>query len=420
MIGELKQLHKKREIILYYMLCYLLLAFSGINLFIFNRRLLVAYFLFLLVLFIYYKRKVDRLFLIVVAFYVSISFLQYFSFNFFSFSSFASTIILLSIGYAIIKIMRQYFINIYINTIFFLSCLSLVFWLLSIASPPFFKYISTLPYVLGTDPYEFQNVLVYTVESTTVYGIFRNAGFVYEPGIFAVLLVIGLVFNTFYNNKFIDKKNIIFSICILSTFSTAGYLALFVYLIAYYLFIPKLKFRYFALPLIFLFSYISFNTFDFLGSKISNQVEDSGYYKGVYTNQGRIGSGLVDMESILKYPIAGRGRNERTRFDWKSSNLDNIKFIHRTNGVFDLIAEFGIPFSFLYLFLIYRSFNKTFIYNKAHKKYALAAFIMIMVLGFSQTFFMRPLIICLMFLGIAFNFRKIKIVGNDIRLHTGI
>lgn len=420
MLGEIKHLPKKRVAILYYVLVYLLLAFSGVNLFIFNKSLLIVYFLFLLVLFIYYKRKVDRLFLIVVAFYLLISFLQYFSFNIFSFSSFASTIILLSIGYMTIKILRQYFINIYVNTIFFLSCLSVVFWLLSILSLPFFEFISTLPYVLRTDPYEFQNFLVYTVESSTVYDIYRNAGFVYEPGIFAALLVLGLIFNTFYNNKFIDKKNIIFSICILSTFSTAGYLALFVFLVAYYLFNRKLKFRYFVLPLILLLSYLSFNTFEFLGSKISSQVEESGYYKGVYTNQGRIGSGLVDMESILKYPIAGRGRNEKTRFDWKSSDLDNLKFVHRTNGVFDLIVEFGIPFSLLYLYLIYRSFNKIFIYNNKNSKYALVAFILILILGFSQTFFMRPLLLSLMFLGIVFNFRKTKIVRDDLRLHTGL
>lgn len=57
--------------------------------------------------------------------------------------------------------------------------------------------------------------------------VYRNYGPFWEPGVFQLYLLLGIMFSLFGVKKIKIKESIIFSITILTTFSTAGYILLF-------------------------------------------------------------------------------------------------------------------------------------------------------------------------------------------------
>ena len=63
-------------------------------------------------------------------------------------------------------------------------------------------------------------------------GIIRNFGFARVPGVFAIYIIIALIFETFINENSSVKRIIIFTITLITTFSTTGFIAFGFYLIA--------------------------------------------------------------------------------------------------------------------------------------------------------------------------------------------
>ena len=72
------------------------------------------------------------------------------------------------------------------------------------------------------------SLFVYTFNG---FAVDRNSGFMWEPGAYAAILIFFLYYRLFINNFKVDIKVIIILIALFTTFSTAGYLALFVFII---------------------------------------------------------------------------------------------------------------------------------------------------------------------------------------------
>lgn len=233
-----------------------------------------------------------------------------------------------------------------------------------------------------------------------VFGInvLRNNGFLYEPGMFACVLIPALAFNTIINNEFYNNKNTVFIIAIITTFSTAAYLALAAYLIIYYVVCNGLTFLKTVIA-VFVAAILGITIWqlEFIGEKIESQFDSALYGDYSQRHFGRIGSALVDIEEIREFPLIGRGRNQETRFD-RSELLYNPHFAHRTNGLFDLMAAMGIPFFILYMFLLYRSINN-FCLAQEWSKYAwMLFFIPFLIMASSQTILFRPLFLAFLFI----------------------
>ncbi len=388
-----------------YLFIYLLIGFSGINFFFYNKNLLVTYFLLLSIIFFLKVKKIHRLYALYIFLVLILTISQYYLFNYFALRSLISTIILISCGYFIVKIVGSNYIKYYINIIYYLAFLNLIIYIFSLLFPGFFRLLNFLPILLKTDTIENQNFLIYTVESSQIYGLFRNSGFVYEPGIYACFLIPALFFNSIQTRKLFTRKNIIFFISILSTFSTAGYSALIIFLLGFITIIKNKPVYYLLIPFIIWIAFIGFTNLNFMEVKIQEQIEISGIREGDYSNKGRIGSALIDWKSIVQYPFTGKGRNKITRFDYYQINSGDVpeNIRHRTNGLFDLMAEFGIPFAFIYLLSIFISMKKYSIYHLINKKIAYIALMLIIILGFSQTIFMRPFFLSLIFIGNIFK-----------------
>jgi len=398
--------------ILDYINIYLLIGFSGIAFFMSNRLLLVMFFIFLIIQFVSKKLIINKFVYQVAILLLLLFFSQYTTFQFFSISSFLSLFIYYGVAYFTIKLAGWKFTKLYTDIIYVLAILGLVFYVASLISIRAYQILVEIPEFLELDPWEGRNFLLYTTESsiTSTVNIRRNAGFVYEPGFYACLLVLAIIFNLFQENNLLNRKSVIYIISLLTTFSTAGYIVISFLVIGYLVITPNIKSKIILVPILIIISIYGFINLAFMDEKISDSVEDSGYYRGeeYYENKGRIGSALVDTRDILKYPLFGRGRNRHTRYDVYES-AEDTELSHRSNGFTDFIVEFGIPFSIYYYYYIFYSFKVLGRQHNRNKYIAYLAFFSIIVIGQSQTIFMRPIFLALFFLNVVYAHKPIRI-----------
>lgn len=385
-------------------LMYIILALSGILLFINENLFLIgAFFLFGYLMLregITPRELIPcGLFLAAVVVITAVQTLQ---FGRFVPESFLSVIILLTVGFLAAHVMEDRFVNIFVRLMYVMSVISLVFYTLTLVFPPLLTAAGNLVDVTGIDPHWTKNMFFYNFIDAeamlTEGGILRNAGFVYEPGMFACLLIPALAFNTIFEDSLLNRRNKVFLITLVTTFSTAAYLSLAVFLVLYFTvsrgfsLMRSLMVLGGAAVVMLLFWQL-----EFIGGKIQEQRDRA--LHGAYSTRymGRIGSALVDMQSIAAYPWAGRGRHVETRFD-AVQVFYNPGFTHRVNGITHLMASMGVPF---FLFYVYRmSVTAKRLSRKVNANPHLWVILVIplLVMALSQLILLRPFFIALLFL----------------------
>lgn len=400
------------EYINYYILTYILIALSGALLFMWNRSLLILFALYLFFLYIFkiksYNALKKYLFLLSLASFIVL--IQFYFFDTFILNSLLSIIILVTVSYLFNEILKENFISTYVKLIYYLSIVSLILFPIGIVSPSGFTSIAHAIDSIGIDPYYTSNILFFNFYEahSTILGIQiqRNSGFVYEPGMFACLLIPALAFSTIALGTLLNRYNIIFIITILSTLSTAAYIALailiFIYLLTQYrLSVSSVTFAI----IVVLVGLYSFKHVEFIGEKVQEQYDMAIYGDDNQRFRGRFGSAFVDINEIKNYPLFGRGRHSDTRFD-QSEVMANPEYAHRVNGIFDLLAAMGIPFFLVYLYLLYRRINTICLnYNRSYFTWLLFV-LPYLVMASSQTILMRPLFFALLFLNPIQNFNR--------------
>lgn len=365
-------------------------------------RLLLLIFLFISSsIFFYKKLKIDNVLIIVIIFILLITFVQYVQFKFISYNTTFGTFVRFLLPYFLIKIIGRNYLTYYINVLYFFAIISLIFYLPSILFSNFFQFLLDISSTTGIHALQGENnLIIYSVETGTRLGILRNSGLFWEPGAYSGFLIMAILFNIIKTNNIWNVKNLVFIVTIISTFSTSGYIVLFMAIIFYYIVNIKKRAAYYLLIPLFCFgAWSAYYKIDFLGERINTEITRTQNNKLEYT--GRIGSGEKDLKDILKYPFFGRGRNVTTRFE-KYNKKDILEF-HRTNGVTDFAVKYGLLFIVFYFFNIYKSFN-SFCYNcRFNKRFALLMLFIVLTIGFSQTFFQGTFFISLIYLHVIYK-----------------
>ncbi|WP_146190723.1 O-antigen ligase family protein [Polaribacter aquimarinus] len=157
-----------------------------------------------------------------------------------------------------------------------------------------------------------------------------------------------------------NKKLLILTIALITTFSTTGYLMVF---ICYSIFIfsnTKFRDKLIIIPFILALFAIVLQQ-EFITDKILYEFETKGGYEDVlYTERddreafslGRVGSFIVDFEDFKKKPIIGYGmqRSERTQHRW-------VKLV-RVNGLSDIFTTFGSIGLMFFLYTYWSFYDK--------------------------------------------------------------
>ena len=298
------------------------------------------------------------------------------------------------------------------NVILVLSLVSFTFWILYNLNPAIGVIIQGIAYSWKLDPIPPteglpEQILIFTYEKEKIFGLFRNAGFAHEPGGFAVALVYAIVTNTLRNNVLFSKKNIFLMICMVTTFSSAGYLSL--YLILFWNMLSNRA----SLPVkaamivvgIVIIAY-SFISLDFMSSKIADQY-DVGTQKSLMDQtDGRILAARKALYVIGKYPFFGRGLISATKED-DSSSKEAVGY-----GFPAFASQIGLPLFILFLILFYKSLKAiSQLRSNRVSKLWLLSFSLVPIL-FAQAF-LPSLLFNMLFLGIVFGKRQLK--GNQVK-----
>ena len=391
-------LNSIRVNILDYILVYLLIANSGIPFFYPYIEFKVINFIIVLLAFLFRRKTLDKFLLIYLLFFLVMVLGQFFIFNIFAYKDYLTIIVRIFIAYFTIKTVLIKFFKIYVNIIYFFAVVSFFFYIPSIIIPGFVDFIVKIsPYF--NPPFNdilknaYHQVILFSFPP--VIDVYRNSGPFWEMGTFGGFLNISIIINTVMKGVLFEKKNLVMIAALLTTLSTTNYIALFLFITVYFVFIEKkINSLIITLPLLVIFITV-FIKADFLQNKVISQVNEvNKYYKA-----GKVGnrfvSAIVDLKGFLEHPIFGIGRGEIREKTY--SRFEE----HRSNGLATYLADFGIIFFLFYFSNMYLSFFRFCRLYEQHRFLSYVALIILMLIGFSEEYYNFPFFYALTMLHLA-------------------
>lgn len=352
----------------------------------------------LIILFSQKKIKFDRTLGLIIIYLTIIYILQTLFFGEGNLQAFVFLILVtIILPYMFLKIIGLKFIHYFVNVIYFFSILSLIFFILTNLSSEFYSLSSKFPQYLGLDKAADEQYLIYTYETQTVLGMIRNPGPVYEPGAWAVFVLLAICFNVLTNKKLFNIKNILFIITIITTFSTAGFLSLSI-LILYFLLFSKMNYilKWIVLPLALYFIIDSFLTYDFLFPKIEDQYSIQSNQRLSLATSGRFYGFRKAINSITTYPLIGRGIVVTSAVDVHSP-------LDYGYGLITAGAKFGMIALIFYLIYLVKSMKYLSQVFNIKNRFFYMFFATATILSLSsQTLFLSPIFLMIIYVHIIY------------------
>ena len=342
---------------------------------------------------VFYKRrlKFDKIIIVVIFIFASLNIYYLISFGQNDF--FLSFYILLKIIYAYltIKIVKGSFFSIFEKITFYLALISLPLFIIQLLNYDLlFKFVGILQNNISFLEFRndrFANIFIVTMESHG--SIFRNSGFAWEPKGFANFLVLAMLINLL-NNKFrINRRFLVFTIALLSTTSTTGFIIAFAILPLIYIINVERVNKIALLPVLSMVLLFVLNL-DLGYKKIEKEISGRDEYKELLDDTrefearslGRFPSFIVDFNDFVKRPMFGYGFNpeERTQSEYTK--------LVRVNGISDLLATYGL-FGFLLVSMAHYKSLRNYL-NCYRLKGKVLVFLMFVVIYFASTLTSHP------------------------------
>lgn len=229
------------------------------------------------------------------------------------------------------------FERIFVKIIYVFACISIPMWIISNYVPGGYRLLtSTFPQIsiggLGLDPELSANpgisIGFYYVSTGS-----RNSGPFWEPGMFAVFLNIAYVFQLLMTRRPFDKISIVLLLALFSTFSTTGYIAGFVILTWYFIFMDFKPRSLLLLPA------IGFGISIFLSSDFG--LEKINDIAGRKETDSRFSAILYHISLLRDCWLQGRGFNS-----------GGHELLMSPNGMSLVFLFWGIPFAIYYYGLL--------------------------------------------------------------------
>lgn len=331
-------------------------------------------------------------------------------------------ILTIYLPYLIFTILRTSYFKYFFNVIYFTAIYTLILWFLQSISTDidaFFLKAANNFFEYGWDKWP-RSLIFYTTGQDYAYnrqlGVYRNSGIFHEPGAYSIFLMIAIIINTVHTKDPLNKKNIFLSFVVLTTFSTVGYIMLFV--LAVYA-LPKSQFspvmKFIIIITLIVLTINVYNTSYFLRDKLVNQfnTQSQAYEQGEIT-RGRFFSMYSSLKVAVKYPLTGR--DILVSSNVKEEIGEGGSFGYGFIGIF---AKFGLIFSILYLWFFYRGLRNLCILNNLNKQYAIIFFIVINLGLLTQVFILNNLIVIFFLTGFLIHKKQLHVQSENIADHRG-
>lgn len=304
-------------------------------------------------------------------------------------SSYFAIVLQVSIAFFITESCRISEMSIkFVNVIKWLAAISLVGFLLYLIFP---NIALLLPKTEGYSSLEYYNAIVYIFPARAGFGYFvpfyRNIGIFWEPGAYQAFLNIAIIFALNRKDFLENRKNVIWllimMICIITTFSTTGYIVLAITLIIYNKRIRLLihisrNMKWIATAVLvfaMLLVFTETSAFDFLIVKWGREFfVTQNFIDRLY---------LEDISILAEKPLNFFGITFENFYSMGGGSANSI--VHT-------LVSLGVPFTAT---ILYSTFKFCF-----KLKYPLICFVIITIILSTESFFWRPFFLCLSFYGL--------------------
>lgn len=243
----------------------------------FDDTFFTGVFFIVLFLFILLKKKLDIQVIYLFVYWLAINVAAFFvNKTEFSFITLTGLTIKYFIPYFFLKLIGPSFWNRFIKYAVLFSIISLPVFVIQLIFPQiFFSLSNYLNFMSQTGQFDNQGWYLY-VYMFSAWAFDRNCGFMWEPGAFAFVLIIIIVFKLYLSDFKTDRTILILVLALITTFSTMGYICLFLISVPYLIKIKKLNFMILLAPIFFLLIYYLFNQLPFLSAKINMYFQNMG------------------------------------------------------------------------------------------------------------------------------------------------
>ena len=311
-------------------------------------------------------------------------------------------ILLLFIAYNVTRVISfSKFREQCVYSIYYLSLLSVAAYFVSLFAYPLIEVLPTLKNESGFLYYSLGGLV--NISERPTYGIIRNASLFREPGVYAIFLIISLIFLFNTDSISAKKKNIIFtvlSVAVFSTLSTAGYIGLVLLLL--YLIIGKNKQITISSKLVLLV--ISIAGFYFL---ISNESLVSSVFNKMSGNNAsadsRFGAIYNNIEMWLRSVVSmlfGNGYNFVESNIGAIAKRNGYVASDNTNTFFKMLSVHGIFYFISVLSLLYMSCRRL-----TSNRLSLYIFILICVMLSNEDLIFDQILYIILFYGLTIRER---------------
>ena len=390
----------KRKNLDYVLIIFVIIHFASATI-LNNRYLIFSLGITLLILHVSSNKFFPISFLYLVFIWVLVNFANmfYFGTEIMLFRLVIITVNLLFLPYLLISYIGEGFWKKFEAVIYFLTLISLPLYLLNLVflslfnnMQYIFKFI-TIPSFLVNPNFWSAGIYVNAV-SDNGYGVNRNNGFMWEPGAFAMIIIWAMIYNRSSSVTKLSTKFWIYLIALITTFSTAGYLAFMFVISGFYTKqLSLVKALFLGIPILLIAAYVY--RLDFISAKLSdnldvyqeNTINFSQLSESNVVKVNRFQGGQQSLLRTFQYPI-GYGIVSQTDF------MDEM--IYGTNGLGSLLEMWGVV-GFIFLMVMLWKYLHVIQKHEIGRISMLLFFIALLIMFFSNPV-QRSIFVYLLFL----------------------
>lgn len=301
------------------------------------------------------------------------------------------------IAYVHIKVYGWKIVRFYEDIVAHLSIFSLIGWGMQIVFPSLINSVMLFSSSAGTIS---GSSLIYSAgrDYSEAIVFFRNAGFSWEPGMFASLLLIGIFFNLLLTRMNLgikaNKKLYMMLFALITTQSTTGFGCFMIIGSLSYLYSYKSKIKWLLVVLLIPMSTWIYSL-PFMGEKINTlwvndrkELVEQYQEKLEYIKSGialtRFQALSLELYNIEHDPIIGYGRDDN-----QSYVVQNIFKFGLPNGVLKVFAKYGIPLGIIFYILLFKF--SLMLSIKYRYKCSYAFFVLYCLISVSYSFIESPI-----------------------------
>lgn len=411
-------MNQKRKISNDHILVFLLVALSTIPFF---KSSIGMYLTIFSIIFFYKKFEWNKKIIYFLVVFFVFELYHFIYFEKYDFWVIRQVMIFFLIAAYIIQHSKVKFLSIFIDILYIITIISLFIFGLNWLFPSAIEHILTL--VPGI--FKLTNSNIYdgtvVVEINPIFYNFgfsfrrgRNSGPFWEATVFASMMLIAQIFNILINRTPFNKKGNIFSIGIISTFSTTVYLDYFLLIGFYFLIEYKTTVvnKLFIVIFLCLCSLAVFEKMPFLKEKIQAEISNREEIIDKFGGDSRIASFILDISEITQNTqdfLLGRGTDKKYRIQALNKN------VLRNCGLSAFLVEWGIGLFLLYISLIFYSFRKLCSFFHISYFYSVVFTIVILITTFSEVFLDTPLYHIFPIIGFLVPSKNSRYLNNRIR-----